>query len=1436
MSKAVKIISTVASVATAVIAAATGQYWLAIAAASAALTSSGLLNPKGQRRQAQETTLSLGEVPRQAVFGRAAVGGSLVDAFNYGGKYGTDWEVVVIALADHECEALEGFYVNDQYVAFAGDGAVAGFKNQLEVYWRSGTETQAVPGVLTSYGPGWASTDNGAGVAYVVVAYKADDPEAKKPVWPAGRPRFLWVLKGARCYDPRLDSTVPGGSGTQRRDQPGTWTWTENAIVCRYSWVRGVYACNRVTDPKSLLVGRGLTALEAPPENVFAPANLCDELVDGETRYRIGGTIGGDRPYVEVEQLFATACGGIILQPEGSVEIEPGQAKAPVVTITDDDLLVGSSVEYSDFLSEADGEWVNTVIPRYVEPAQKWAEHAAPIRRVDADLLEDGGPREETLTLPIVAFAKQAGRVAEIRRRLGRLQKRGAITLGPRFAELEEGDWITWSSARYLKGASVTFRIESYLLDEKWHNSLRLREISSTVFADGAALAGSAVANQPAAPPAIGAPGATAWALTAQQLSSGGSTLPALVIAGAVDDAHAQAVRFEYWKSDGSDPAAVTNWTSVGLFSIGTTRREIGSLAPGAVYYAAVTYFVDGEPGDRRILGPVTAGVVTGTPTPWPDIPAHPDKPANGATSDLNLDAAGVGMTVTGNSTLVPNEVTSNQAYARSRQSYVEGFTLEGSCRLANQDDILGVIPAGLPYSNANIKFGIAVINTLGGRLYLWKDGAGTDTGRATAAGDRFRVVGSGSKVQWYHNNELVDEDDRVDDGTSFQAITTGYREGAGYTDVIFTPSNRASWSSIGGPDKAADNATVGARRGENLYDANNQLYSAERIENASITANPDGTLVNTGTGTRKFANDLIIWNGRKLRDGAGVERFADNADLGLATGGQLTYLDAAGNPVNLGAVTIGGLGYAGDLDAQRNSRMNLVSDLSGTGGRARVRLRTDTSDLTALELPSKVQNIDQSLYEIADAPIAQIMNVSDAVALGFNPSFNDWPAGQTFPTGWSAFDANSGGFSRDTTRAQVGRYTIKADCPGTTDAYIHRDVGGLAPFPPGTFVSGTVELFVEGRATGNTGNPGFIVDLFDTTGASHRTIVNADGGQIGTRQRIAFTARVPADRRINRIRCFVIPTWSGLAGGRFQGVVYYDNIDFYFEDGTTDNKQQPWSDVQSKPVWSTDDRVPNGINAAGEVYNGVTDAAQFGVSGETVLKQRTRNSRLSASNGQAVNLIGTDGRTFSRIADVRSLRDGDVVSYPAAMPDVPKIVILTGGNGVPDLKNEHKVAENNTVSGFTFRAKYQTTSPGTTYTDGPSAAGGAGDPALVIDRSNGNVPYDNSFTFRLNVTVGELAPGEPGYVTVAYYLRKSGGWVEVGTDSFYASENSADRTFAGSCDFGTGAEFGVSIVTAEGQGTGIDFVHVRYTDGTTTDVSLTPSGASSITTLVMLQ
>ena len=294
------------------------------------------------------------------------------------------------------------------------------------------------------------------------------------------------------------------------------------------------------------------------------------------------------------------------------MEIEPGQAKAPSFVITDADLIVGSEVRWNDFLGEANDEWVNTVVPRYVEPSQRWADHAAPIRRVIADVIEDGRPREETLSLPMVNSATQAGRCGEIRRRLGRLQGRGSLTVGPRFSEIEEGDWGIWYSDRRFDGAGRTVRVESWAQPENGQMTLQLRQISATCFSDGDFFEDGSVAEPQDPPSGIGAPAPGSWTLTAEQIDPEVGIVPALVFTGTVEDPFARFVRIEYWQNDGATaPEDVETWNSVGVFGPDVTRREVTGVAGGTSYYGAVSYMVGDIQGERLILGPVTTPGVT---------------------------------------------------------------------------------------------------------------------------------------------------------------------------------------------------------------------------------------------------------------------------------------------------------------------------------------------------------------------------------------------------------------------------------------------------------------------------------------------------------------------------------------------------------------------------------------------------------------------------------------------------------------------------------------------------------------------------------------------------------------------------------------------------------------------------------------------------------
>lgn len=445
----------------------------------------GLMKSSVAERQASVTTLSLGETPREAVVGIACVGGSLIDGWNHGGKYGTDYVTRRVALADHVLDGLIGYYVDDTYYPFSANGVQPGFNGALQLTFVNATRDGTFPPpYMLQAGVGLTSADRCLSVAEIWITYKFDDQ-----VWTRGHPGLKFVVRGLRTYDPRYDPQY-GYTGAS----PQTWTdvsshrFSENAAVVRYNVQRGVYAVGRHGELEHLLIGRGLSVDEAPAARIIAAANVCDEIVDGLPRYTVGGAISSAQAHIEVEEMFAAAMAGQIVQRDGGVEVEPGQAKAAVVTITDGDLVGGEAITFDEFTPDTDGGRVNTVISRYVEPSQLYKDHSGAVLRDQADIVEDGGPRELTLPLMLVTNKGQADRCAEITRRGARLERRARIALVPMLlagrasAELEDGDIIAWQSNRYHEGATVRYRIEAYGVDEGWRNTLQLREMAASVF------------------------------------------------------------------------------------------------------------------------------------------------------------------------------------------------------------------------------------------------------------------------------------------------------------------------------------------------------------------------------------------------------------------------------------------------------------------------------------------------------------------------------------------------------------------------------------------------------------------------------------------------------------------------------------------------------------------------------------------------------------------------------------------------------------------------------------------------------------------------------------------------------------------------------------------------------------------------------------------
>ena len=233
---------------------------------------------------------------------------------------------------------------------------------------------------------------------------------------------------------------------------------------------------------------------------------------------------------------------------------------------------------------------------------------------------------------------------------------------------------------------------------------------------------------------------------------------------------------------------------------------------------------------------------------------------------------------------------------------------------------------------------------------------------------------------------------------------------------------------------------------------------------------------------------------------------------------------------------------------AFRTRRGSVVNAGTATGwcemGQIRVS-RTQDGATVGADWSSNVSNI----------PYDTVYNNDDSVALGFNPTFSDWPTGDARPTGWDAWNT---GPSKETTIKRVGEFSAKFTPNGTSDYGMSRTVTwDAAPLPAGTFVSGTVDIYL-GSYTG-PGKPGIRVELFSAAGmaSAYFTHVPVPSTATGVWQRVPFTARVPSGARIYGMRIYVFASYGYDSAnyGSWTGTVYFDNLRFALFDSSVDNK-----------------------------------------------------------------------------------------------------------------------------------------------------------------------------------------------------------------------------------------------------------------------------------------
>lgn len=412
----------------------------------------------------------------------------------------------IIALAGHEVHSVDDIYINDQVATFSGNFVTTAGSGDSEVDWDSkirikkydGSQTTADSDLVSETSA--TSTFVGNGIAYLYVRYEYD-----QDVFANGLPLITAKIRGKKVYDPRTASTA----------------YSNNAALCIRDFLTSSY---------------GLSDNSIDDVDLAAAANECDENValDGggtEKRYTANGVIKASTPTGSVLEDLVTSCAGTLFWGGGKWKLKAGAYTSPVKTLTLDDLR--GPINLSTRVSMRDN--FNTVRGTFNDAAQDYITADYPEIKSTAFINQDDGEEVALdLELPFTTSSASAQRLAKLTLFRGREQMTLSADFGLEAMEIEVGDIIAFTNARYGFSAKE-FEVVGWKLSASedagdLRINLTLRETSQAAF-DWNAEETSIISNDSDLPAFTSVAAVTNLTLTSSAiLNEDGATVPSIEV------------------------------------------------------------------------------------------------------------------------------------------------------------------------------------------------------------------------------------------------------------------------------------------------------------------------------------------------------------------------------------------------------------------------------------------------------------------------------------------------------------------------------------------------------------------------------------------------------------------------------------------------------------------------------------------------------------------------------------------------------------------------------------------------------------------------------------------------------------------------------------------------------------------------------------------
>lgn len=385
--------------------------------------------------------------PKQLVYGETRIGGQEIFAHTWGAE-NVNISIVRV-VADREIEGYGDFYLGEDIISFDGNGdAIGTLAGFLSIRLYTGDPSQVADAdLITNTGGKWTSAYVGNDTAYYILEAVFD--QEKYPYGLGELRRSSIVVQGHKLYDPRLDSTVPGGSGSHRENDSTTWEYSTNSALAAYDYLRDVQ------------LGCNIPDSEINVAQIIAAANSCDEAVNvvgGGTipRYTANGTC----PSVQTRQSnldrILTSMGARRVYQSGQFYLYPAVADASSISLGEDDIL-----SISLHPNHPLGERFNTVQGVFINPDNLYEATNYPALQNTAYKTEDAG---ETLvldlSLPFTNDHRTAQRLSKIYLERSRQQKLEVVTKPKALAAFAWSIFdVTWDN---LSLSASDFRATGY--------------------------------------------------------------------------------------------------------------------------------------------------------------------------------------------------------------------------------------------------------------------------------------------------------------------------------------------------------------------------------------------------------------------------------------------------------------------------------------------------------------------------------------------------------------------------------------------------------------------------------------------------------------------------------------------------------------------------------------------------------------------------------------------------------------------------------------------------------------------------------------------------------------------------------------------------------------------------------------------------------------